>query len=1392
LAIEALEDRNLLSVTPLGGNVLVNTNTVGPQSLVSSGRAIAMDADGDFVVVWTSEPVFGDDQDVYAQRFNAAGVPQGSEFRINTYTTGDQRSVGVAMDADGDFVVVWTSVGRDSNSLPVFVRRYNAAGEAQSPEVRIGATFTNGFLSAQVAMDADGDFLVAWSCILDLNASTDSFAQRFSASGEPQGSFFRVNTYTTGIQRDVAIAVAPEGDFVIAWHSKYQDGDTYGIYAQRYDSTGAAIGSEFQVNQETVGPQSIPSVAIDASGDFAISFQSSPSVGDLSYWAQLYHADGTTRGNNFRVDSATNLFNQLGSVAMDADGDLAFTWRAKTAAGVDIFGRRFDRNGAPLGSEFRVNTYTTGDSPGTAIAMDADGDFGIVWYGPADLDPSEGIFLQLYDESVDASGPVVTGVSVRNNAGSPSLRPLLPDARELSAIPNLVVAFSEDLATAGSGSATNLANWQLTRNNVDITSQVSIAFGHNPATNHYESEITPIAPLGEGTYELKVLSTLQDLGGNRFDGQRTGLAAGSSYTHRFLVAPTVPVGSEFRVNDYSTNDQSSPAIATDAHGNYVVVWASALQDGSSSGIFAQKYTSAGVASGSEFLVNSNTGGNQSEPVVAMDAAGNFVVAWSGSGPGDSTGIMSRRFSADGTALGSDVRANTYTTGTQDAPALAMNALGEYVIAWQSPQNGDGTEIRAKRFNSAGAGLTGDVLINTYTTGNQSAPSVAIDGDNEYVVIWQSAQDSDGLGIYAQRFRLFLEPQGSEFRVNTTTVGAQSRSSIAMDPAGNFIVVWESTGQDGDSEGVFAQRFNYNAELIGSEFRVNSQTASAQRIPSVSMDTDGDFVVTWQSLNQDGNLEGVYAQKYSTNGLSLETEFRVNTYTTGDQANPALAMDSDGDFVVAWESVRQDGSGRGVFAQRFAKAAGLRVIATTPTSSGFVVQFNRAFDASVLNLYDQNSLLGAADFSVVGANVGPVAGSLVVDSAANQVVFVKTGGALVPDSYMLHLESGTDAFKDTTGQLLDGNSDGVPGDDFTGGLIVNSIPAAITLSIPEFTRGPGQAVQVPAASSLGVPIDISSLVGLSKVTFELRYDPNQILITGGALGSQIAGSLGVDTTSPGRALVTVSNTGALSSASGTQVLVYLHATAPPTATYAAVQILDLKNIALFDLVSAPMAVGAIDDDGIHVAAYLGDTNGSQSYNAPDATLMQRLIVGGNTGFVAYPLADPRIVADISSNGLIQANDVTYVQRAIVGFHDPEIPPLGSSGSFGSFGANLTEYVPAATAISTALEGDVDDVDLQIPLQQSSSEEKDLASVAFGVGAENYQPDSISACRPAIREAALDLILSSPRSLSAVIDYLHEDLADEALWSSMPTSLPIVRRTIRQQDSRPSALAEFDLD
>src|SRR5205807_853813 len=152
---------------------------------------------------------------------------------------------------------------------------------------------------------------------------------------------------------------------------------------------------------------------------------------------------------------------------------------------------------------------------------------------------------------------------------------------------------------------------------------------------------------------------------------------------------------------------------------------------------------------------------------------------------------------------------------------------------------------------------------------------------------------------------------------------QESAAVATRSNGGFVVTWVSQGQDGSGWGVYARGFASAGNPRGGDGRVNSRAAGDQLAPSVAVFTTGDFVAAWASLNQDGSGCGVYAPRFDPSGNPQGGEFRVNTTTAGDQQTPSIAMEDIGGFVVSWASQGQDGSGSGVYAQRYDAAGNPR-------------------------------------------------------------------------------------------------------------------------------------------------------------------------------------------------------------------------------------------------------------------------------------------------------------------------------------------------------------------------------------------------------------------------------------------------------------------------------------
>ena len=259
------------------------------------------------------------------------------------------------------------------------------------------------------------------------------------------------------------------------------------------------------------------------------------------------------------------------------------------------------------------------------------------------------------------------------------------------------------------------------------------------------------------------------------------------------------------------------------------------------------------------------------------------------------------------------------------------------------------------------------------------------------------------------------------------------------------------------------------------------------------------------------------------------------------------------------------------------------------------------------------------------------------------------------------------------------------------------PAGPIVSLPDFTRGPQQAVNVPVAVgntqvNSGLPISISGGAGVTSVQLTLTFNPNLLSISSVSAG-QSNWTATLAQTASGQ--VTLNASGPALSANSATTIFSLTAAVPTNATYGASEILQITGLSL---ANAAGPVSGVAERAIHEVAYLGDADGDESYGGFDSSLIMRTEVGYDTGFDAYPLTDPAIIGDVNGfqvNGVdvLSGSDASLVAQAAVFLpvaDIPDLPDLGGDFVAASGGADPV----VAVASVAALAGEAVDVPLSI--------------------------------------------------------------------------------------------------
>ena len=333
-----------------------------------------------------------------------------------------------------------------------------------------------------------------------------------------------------------------------------------------------------------------------------------------------------------------------------------------------------------------------------------------------------------------------------------------------------------------------------------------------------------------------------------------------------------PLGSEFQVNSYTTGGQKDAAVAVDDGGDFVVVW------DCQSGICGQRYDAAGSSAGDEFQVNTSARGLISHVAVATSSADGFVVVWRVRRLGRPSYVVGRRFDDGGSPLGIEFPVNIHTSYYSSVPAVAMAPNGDFVVVFESiDQDGSETGVFGQRFNAVGSRLGVEFQVNTYWTGHQVNPQVSSDRDGNFVVVWQRRDYGTIESIFGQRFDALGSRLGGEFRASVSTMFVERSGDVAAAGDGSFVVVWG--GEEGKQWDVLARQFGPSGYPVGEEIQVNTWTLFSQSSEKVSSDPEGNFVVVWESFGQDGDKSGIFGQAFDSDGTSRNSEFQIQITPT---------------------------------------------------------------------------------------------------------------------------------------------------------------------------------------------------------------------------------------------------------------------------------------------------------------------------------------------------------------------------------------------------------------------------------------------------------------------------------------------------------------------------------
>jgi hypothetical protein len=859
LALTQLEDRSTPAAVPLAPQFTVAgvTGTESAPPVVS-----IVNTAGDFVAAWESVETDGSGIGVYAQRFEADGDPIGSPVLVNTTTAGNQSRPALATDGNGKVIIVWQGEAGGGGAYDVYFR----VGDTTiadptawliTEETAVNVTLTGRQTNPTAAMDRNGKFVIAWQSDQDAATSGIDVYGRYGSLATGL-----LGTVDTAISNAAGDQVNPDasmvandfpatddGRLIVAWTgpgATGSEGETTNIIRGTlfaYDAAFTTIAptdiahTEYQLTAAAQHDQVNPDVAMAPDGRFVLAWQAEGQQGSGS---DVFSRRFDTQGNG--VDPSDILVNSVvtepqrnPAVGIDKSGNFFVIWQSQgaDARSWGIVGRGFNFDGTQSKADFVINVNEQGPQTNPAIAVTPNGSTVAVWAGP--LVPTHGGTEG--EEGVEGEGGHQPSVFARlfSSTGTANVSP--------SATAQNVNGLEFQLAAVGAGE--------------DVPASAAI--------------------LSDETYVVvwQAFEEIEDVSGFGVYGQR-------------VTATGTAIGTKFLVTQTTLGYQSHPTVAALPNSGFVVAWQGETRSSNVYDIFARVFTVDGsgiLVPGNEFLVNENTrGGQQTHPAIASDAAGNFVVVWETdaqlAAPDENLSeIYARQYSSSGTTatpLAVEYRVNTQTATDQVSPQVAMNSKGQFAIAWVSDHNvaNDAADteksIFVRWFGSDGMAPNPEFLASVYTKDAQEHPSIGIDAAGDMVVAWQSINQATGTGVswdvFARQFRPDgTSPQTEEFQANETVTAPQRFPAVGVDGAGRFAIAWQGINQDGSSWGIFQRQFRANGTPDTGEQLVNTVTKGPQIEPTYARGSKGNFDLFWSGTMAE-HVDGIGGRAFGINSV----------------------------------------------------------------------------------------------------------------------------------------------------------------------------------------------------------------------------------------------------------------------------------------------------------------------------------------------------------------------------------------------------------------------------------------------------------------------------------------------------------------------------------------------
>lgn len=347
-------------------------------------------------------------------------------FRVNLYTSMDQKDPAVASDGNSRLICVWNSYRQDGDSGGIFARYIDVNGPIGN-EFQVNLDSAGNQAEPAAAIAQDGRFLVCWRGPWPGQDEAEIAARLFDPNGQPAGPDMHLNQYTQGSQTIPRVAWGPQAGFVVVWESDQGPQSTRScILGRAIDTDGNPIGGELVISDTPSYAARFPDVAVGPDGTIATCWLEDRTTDAIRL--RLFDPNGNPKAGSAKVNVVGLRSLCRPTLAFLGNGDIVVAWDGdpNRATDDDIRARIVDPTGKPLTDEFIVNTTTPGPQQDPRIAITRDGMILVVWHGPSG-DPNAGseVFAKLIGPTGQQTGAeMILNDSPAGNQRSPVIASL--------------------------------------------------------------------------------------------------------------------------------------------------------------------------------------------------------------------------------------------------------------------------------------------------------------------------------------------------------------------------------------------------------------------------------------------------------------------------------------------------------------------------------------------------------------------------------------------------------------------------------------------------------------------------------------------------------------------------------------------------------------------------------------------------------------------------------------------------------------------------------------------------------------------------------------------------------------------------------------------------------